>query len=221
MASVNANTGTANDSTSAVGQVTDSAKQAASQVGDLAQQQAKSQLRSRKNQAADSVDSVVNALHQVSSQLRKDNQDQIANATDLAAGQLGRVSDYLESTSVNQVLRDVENVARQQPALFLTGAFALGVLAARFIKSSAPSQQGNWRNNQYSGWSNAQNWNNAPRYQQIGTQGNVGTNWQATSAQGGTQGWTSQQARENRKNGAPYGVYDPGSTGVQVREIPQ
>jgi hypothetical protein len=34
--------------------------------------------------------------------------------------------------------RDVENLARRQPALVFAGAFALGVVAARFLKSSAP-----------------------------------------------------------------------------------
>jgi hypothetical protein len=38
---------------------------------------------------------------------------------------------------VGELIGDVEQFARRSPALFLGGAFALGVLAARFVKSSS------------------------------------------------------------------------------------
>jgi hypothetical protein len=41
------------------------------------------------------------------------------------------------------MVRNVEDFARRQPALFIGGAFMLGLLGARFLKSSAqtdPSQ---------------------------------------------------------------------------------
>lgn len=208
-----ANTSNSNDSTSqvanqakqAANQVTDQVKQTAGQVADTAQHSAESQLSTRKNQAAQSVDSAVHALNQVSNQLRQDNQQPLAQVTDFAAQGLGHVSDYLQNTSVRSIVGDIENVARQQPALFLTGAFALGVIAARFIKSSgsATNQSNQWN----SGWN--QNGYANPR------------GWQTSSWQGNTRGWNQAQAREQWGNGAPYGVYDPGSTGIQVREVPQ
>jgi hypothetical protein len=36
------------------------------------------------------------------------------------------------------IARDVENLARRQPALVFAGAFAIGLVAARFLKSSEP-----------------------------------------------------------------------------------
>jgi hypothetical protein len=37
---------------------------------------------------------------------------------------------------VNEMLRDVQQFARRQPALFIGGSFAAGLLAARFLRSS-------------------------------------------------------------------------------------
>jgi len=38
------------------------------------------------------------------------------------------------------LMRDVEHFAHKNPAVFLGGAFALGILAARFLKSGNPNQ---------------------------------------------------------------------------------
>ena len=53
------------------------------------------------------------------------------------ANRLEQASDYLRTTSPDQILRTAKTLAWREPVLFLTGAFAMGVLAARFLKSSA------------------------------------------------------------------------------------
>jgi hypothetical protein len=82
---------------------------------------------------------------------------------------------------------DVENFARRQPALFIGGALALGILAARFLKSS--SQQG----------STMRDYGYAPNRGQQGSYGGYGTRGYGTpsSAPGrsgmgsGTGGWST------------------------------
>jgi hypothetical protein len=48
------------------------------------------------------------------------------------------ISDYLRNRDFNDVVRDAESYARREPLLFLGAAFAVGFIAARFLKASAP-----------------------------------------------------------------------------------
>jgi len=73
----------------------------------------------------------------VGQHLRKGDQAFVADYVDQAAGQIERFAGYLENRSVDELMYDAERFARRQPAMFLGGAFVLGVLAARFLKSSA------------------------------------------------------------------------------------
>jgi len=119
------------------GQAVDQMKDQAGQVVDQAKQQATSQLDSRKNQAVDSLDTVAHALRQTSQHLRESNQAPIAQYADKAAERLEQFSTQMRGKDVQTMVRDVERYARQQPAIFLGGAFALGLLGARFLKSTA------------------------------------------------------------------------------------
>jgi len=53
-----------------------------------------------------------------------------------AAGKLDQVANYFDQSDLRSMARDVENYGRRNPAVFLGTAFALGLLAARFLKSS-------------------------------------------------------------------------------------
>lgn len=53
-----------------------------------------------------------------------------------AAEGIERLARYLENKSVADVVRSVESFARREPALFLGGALAMGMMAGRFLKSS-------------------------------------------------------------------------------------
>lgn len=62
--------------------------------------------------------------------------DYAAKYSETAAQKLDGVAKYFEQSDFRGIARDVETYARNNPAIFLGGAFALGILAARFIKSS-------------------------------------------------------------------------------------
>jgi len=64
-----------------------------------------------------------------------------ADYSETAADKLRTAADYFNSHDVETMYRDVEGLARRNPAVFVGGAFAIGFLAARFLKSS--SQRGN------------------------------------------------------------------------------
>ena len=123
------------------GQAVDDMKDQAGQVVDQAKQQATSQLDSRKNQAVDSLDTVAHALRQTGQHLRESNQAPIAQYADKAAERIEQFSTQMRGKDVQTMVRDVERYARHQPAVFLGGAFALGVLGARFLKSTAQREE--------------------------------------------------------------------------------
>lgn len=122
-------------------QVARQAQQTAGQVADRALAQTTSALESQKGRATQTLHSVVDALHQTSQNLQSQNQGGIGQMTDKAAQQIESVCGYLEARSVNDLIVEGENFARRNSAVFLTGAFAVGLLAARFLKSSPPGHQ--------------------------------------------------------------------------------
>jgi len=122
-----------------VGQVADQAQQAAGQAVDQARQQVSSRLVDQKDRAADGLTNVAQALRQTSQQLRAQDQQAVTSYIENAASQVERVSDYLKNNDLGGLIDDVERFARRQPALFLGGTFVLGLLGARFLKSSRPT----------------------------------------------------------------------------------
>ena len=71
-----------------------------------------------------------------SNELRSDN-DTLASYVDLAGDQMRRLADHIRERGVADMLDDVHDFARRRPALFIGGAFLVGLGVARFLKSSA------------------------------------------------------------------------------------
>jgi hypothetical protein len=116
-------------------QVTDTAGHLASRATDIGIQQAD---RGREL-AADGIYQVAQGIRRLSTELET-GQPAIAGAAETAAEQAERLADYLRNNDARQMLSKVEDAARQQPLLFLGGAFVLGVAASRFLKAaSTPS----------------------------------------------------------------------------------
>lgn len=102
----------------------------------MVRERATSQLSTQKVKATDGLDSIAQAVRQTTQQLRSQDQAAIAGYIDKAADGLEQLSRRLRDKEVDELMRDARNIARRQPALFIGGSFALGILAARFIKSS-------------------------------------------------------------------------------------
>ena len=108
---------------------------------DQVRERAAAQLASQKEKASDSLGSVIQAVRQTTGQLRSDKHDTMAGYIDQAADQIDRWSQRLREKDVNEIVRDVQQLARRQPAAFIGSAFALGLVGARFIKSSAERRE--------------------------------------------------------------------------------
>ena len=86
-------------------------------------------------------DARINDLVSVATALRASTKDlednMVAPYIEKAADQIERASEFLRTGDLRQVQRSLEGFARREPLLFLGGAFTLGLLGARFIKSSS------------------------------------------------------------------------------------
>jgi hypothetical protein len=92
-------------------------------------------LDQQKERAATGLTSVAEALRQSGQQLEAQNAT-VASYMDAAAGHVERFVGGLRDRDVAQMVTDLERFARRRPAMFLGSAFALGLMAARFLKSS-------------------------------------------------------------------------------------
>ncbi|HEX2914258.1 MAG TPA: hypothetical protein VH186_25895 [Chloroflexia bacterium] len=147
-------------------EVLDQAQEKVGQVADTVRDQATSQINTQKDRAADSLGSVAHMIRQTGDQLKNSDQSTplaapIASMADQAASKLEDFSGYIRNHNASEIIDGVQDFARREPALFLGGAFALGLLASRFLRSSTPSQSGGNQNQ----WSQGQSWNSNRSYQ--------------------------------------------------------
>ena len=102
--------------------------------------QANARLSSQKDRALDGVGGVTEAIRQTTQTLRDQRHDVVARYVEQVAGQVDRMAQSLRQKDVGELLDDAQRLARRQPALFVGSAFALGLLGARFLKSSPPDR---------------------------------------------------------------------------------
>jgi hypothetical protein len=101
-----------------------------------ARDRAGSSLGESKNQVAGQFGTIAEALRRTTEHLRSEDQQRIAGLTETVARQVDQVANYLRNKDARAMRSDLENLARRQPALILGSALVLGLIGARFLKSS-------------------------------------------------------------------------------------
>jgi C-terminal processing protease CtpA/Prc len=121
-------------------QVVDQAKNTLQQ----AKERASSSLGESKSQFVNQLGAAAEALRRTTEHLRSEDQPRIAGLTNTLARQLDQVSNYLRNKDAAAMRHDLENAARRQPGIAIGGAIVLGLIGARFLKSSKrrPERQG-------------------------------------------------------------------------------
>jgi len=119
------------------------AKDTAGHAYDAATEKASSKFEEKKTDISGGLSSVAGSIRTVSQNLKtSDAQNAITDATakytDTAARTLEDVANYFETKDLRTMMHDAEDFARRNPAIFIGGAAVLGLLAARFLKSSKP-----------------------------------------------------------------------------------
>jgi hypothetical protein len=122
------------------------AKQTTTEVVDQVQQQAGSRLNRQKDEAANDLKRVADAVRQLGDGLgNQEEQGPIAQYAaeygKKAAENIERLTNYLRTNDAKKLVTEVENFGRRRPALLLGGAFLLGFAGARFLKSSAANAE--------------------------------------------------------------------------------
>jgi len=131
------------------GQAKESTGKAATQALGQVKDKAASVIDEQKTNLATGLTSVADGIRQVGENLGKDDQNQVAALAgkygENLAGQVEKFSNYINQKELKELAHDVEQFARRNPVLFIGGALALGILAARFLKSSGSSNQNSRR----------------------------------------------------------------------------
>lgn len=111
------------------------AKELASDVVGRAKELAGEQVSDRREKSAGAIGKLAEALHHTSEE------DTVAAPyIEKAADMLDRLSGSVRDTSLRDAVRATERFARREPLVFLGGAFIVGLLASRFLKSSGRAE---------------------------------------------------------------------------------
>jgi len=135
------------------------AKSAAGDAYESLTDKATSTLEERKAGLTGGLTSVADSIRKVGDSLAQTPNtnfvtENSARYADTAAQKVEQAARYFQNHDLKAMGRDAEDYARRNPALFLGGAFVLGLLASRFLKSSPMPQttnSQNWNTDQQSG----------------------------------------------------------------------
>ncbi len=124
----------------------DQAKETAGQAYETVTDKAATKLDEQKSTLSGGLSTVADSVRQVGENLGSSKTDSglaeaAAKYTGNAAQKIEDVAGYFESKSVRDMARDLEGFARRNPAVFFGAAFGLGLIAARFLKSSTPTYE--------------------------------------------------------------------------------
>lgn len=166
-----------NEAKNLASQAKDQTKQVASQARDHVQEL----VGQQKTQAAERLGGLAGALREAGQKLQENEQNRaFGRYADQAAQQVDRLSTYLRDNDLRGFVRDTETLARRRPELFLGGTFLAGLMLARFLKASSPSQRyGDGGAQAWQGYQDTQRYG-SPRYPDYGT--TTGTSFENRSS---------------------------------------
>lgn len=113
----------------------DLGREKAHEIGDRGGEAARTRAETEKHRVASGLRTFADALRQGSEGLQGE-QDQFRPLLSGAAERVERLSEIIESRDIDRLTDDARRFATEHQALFASGAFALGFLGARFLKSS-------------------------------------------------------------------------------------
>jgi DNA-binding MurR/RpiR family transcriptional regulator len=108
----------------------------ASKTAGEAKDHAYDQVENQRQAVVEEIYGVNTALRKTAEQL---NNESLERSLHSLANQVERTAEQLDQAELEEVVEAVEDFSRAQPLLFITGSFALGLLAGRFLNASTPS----------------------------------------------------------------------------------
>jgi hypothetical protein len=120
------------------------------QAKDKGGELARDQVDQRSTQAGEAVASTADDVRAVSETLRDRGNDSAARVVEQAANYAQQAADYLRDTGPNQIISDVERIARKQPWAVALGGVLVGFAASRVLRSSARNNDDDFGDTGYS-----------------------------------------------------------------------
>ena len=111
----------------------DAFEQGAGRIGEQMREAAEELLREQKERVAAAVHGLADALRQAAHTFEREESRVAARYIDRAAAQIDRLSEAMRRQTLRDVLASAEDIARRQPALFVTGAVAIGFVVGRVL----------------------------------------------------------------------------------------
>jgi hypothetical protein len=108
-------------------------------VAERLKEEGKQKLERGKTSAADQVEQVASALKSASNEF--DTQSPLGTYANQLAESVSRFGDRLRDGSIEDLANDMQLAARRNPALFVAGGLALGIVLARLVKASATESE--------------------------------------------------------------------------------
>jgi hypothetical protein len=109
-------------------------------IAGFVRQAASNRLTQQKDRATRGLGDVARAVRSTTDRLRSDGQETVAGYIEKAADGIDRFSHTLETHDVQEVFDNIQSFARRQPMLFVGTALGIGLVGARFLKSSGRQQ---------------------------------------------------------------------------------
>jgi hypothetical protein len=116
-------------------------RQTAHELGEKAKVEGKARVEDLRETAAGNVDRLAESVQAAASRLAEDDVAHMSEYISRLADGMGRFSSSLREKSGDELLRDIGRLARENPALFVTGSIAIGFGLGRFARASQHSTQ--------------------------------------------------------------------------------
>lgn len=118
-------------------ELADKGREAAAAARDRVGEQAYEYAERYKHRLAEAINDIALSIREAGHKLHDEQQQGAASYVDTTADQVERMARYLEQHDVNELYERIEDTARRHPGVFLGATFATGLVAARFLRSSA------------------------------------------------------------------------------------
>jgi hypothetical protein len=118
------------------GAITKVTSEAAGVAQDV-KRQGQEQFETRKQTAADQTQKLAGVVDRVSEELKDQNQESLADYAGQLAGSMKNFAESLRQRNLDELVNDTQQLARNNPTLFLMGSVAVGIALSRFLKASS------------------------------------------------------------------------------------
>ena len=111
-------------------------KDDAEKLAEQAATQGKTRVEDARGTAADKLDTLADSVQAAATELGQDDVGHLSEYISELADSMSKLSGSLRDKSGDEIVREIGQLAREHPAVFITGSIAIGLGLARFARAS-------------------------------------------------------------------------------------